>query len=1239
MDEQDPRISGSDHRLANPGVAASRFLRGAWCYGLALLLVTLALLTRWVLVRTVGELPTYIVFYPAVMLVAILAGLGPGLFATLLAALAADYYCIRPYGSFAIASVADAVGLGLFTGMGAFMSGVAELYRRSRQRVAAYEKAMAVREQQARAAEAIRRQKDLLAVTLSSIGDGVIVTDAQGCVTSLNGEAERLTGWKNDEARGQPLTSVFRIVNEETRQAVESPVDKVLRLGTVVDLANHTLLVAKDGREIPIDDSGAPIREPGGTLHGVVLVFRDFTARKLAEQALTRLAAIVESSDDAIVSKDLGGIIRTWNVGAERLFGYRAEEVVGQPIARLLPPQRIGEEEQIMARLRSGQCVERLETVRLAKDGRPIDVSVTISPLKDCEGRVIGASKIARDISQRKQAQEAVLRAKEEWERTFHSVPDLIAILDENHRVVRVNRPMANRLGQEPEQCVGLRCFEAVHGTQCQPAFCPHSRTLADGKEHTAEVYEELLGGHFLVSTTPLLARDGSLFGSVHVARDITERKQKEKQLEQLNRTLRALSNSNQALMRADDEAAYLRDVCKIVTEDCGHAMVWIGLAENDEARSIRPVAHAGFDDGYLETLQLSWADSERGRGPTGMAIRTGQVCVCRDMQTDPDFLPWRDEAVRRGYTSSLALPLASAGRPFGALTIYSRQSDPFSADELRLLRELADDLAYGVSILRLRQAHARAEAEVHRQREWLRVTLSSIGDAVLATDTAACVTFLNPIAAALTGWTADEALGQPVARIFQTVQEGSRQTAADVVAQVLDCKRVVALANHTALVTKDGGEVPIEDSAAPILDAAGDVTGVVLVFHDVTEKRRAQEALQASEERLRRLAETAQAANVAKSQFLANMSHELRTPMNAILGMIDLVLGESLPPAACDHLQTAREAADTLLELLNEILDLSRIEAGRFDLEAVPFSLRKTVEQVVKILDVRASEKGLDLICDLPADVPDALVGDPLRLRQVLVNLVGNAIKFTPKGEIRLRAAIGVRESQRVSLAFSVADTGIGISPEDRQRIFAPFTQADASTTRRYGGTGLGLTISQKLVELMGGRIWVESQSGRGSTFHFTAQLALGIDGQPGPEAPRATAPLAQPTRPLRVLLAEDTRANQKLVTYVLTKRGHHVEIAADGEQALDLVEQQEFDVVLMDVQMPRMDGFQVTAAIRKLPVPAKARLPIIAMTAHALKGDEERCLAAGMDSYLSKPINSRELTELVERLGRAAP
>jgi PAS domain S-box-containing protein len=400
-------------------------------------------------------------------------------------------------------------------------------------------------------------------------------------------------------------------------------------------------------------------------------------------------------------------------------------------------------------------------------------------------------------------------------------------------------------------------------------------------------------------------------------------------------------------------------------------------------------------------------------------------------------------------------------------------------------------------------------------------------------------------------------------------------------------------------------------------------------VVSDITDRKRA-------EEESRHVKQVAEAANAAKSLFLANMSHEIRTPMSAILGMTELALGEELAPAVRDYLQMARESAEMLMDLLNGILDLSRIEAGRFDLESMPFGLRRLMEQVVNPQGIRASEKGLDLVYDLPPEVPDRLVGDPLRLRQVLTNLVGNAVKFTDQGEIIVRGTVKSQDAEQVTLQFSVTDTGIGIAPEQRQRIFASFTQADASTTRQYGGSGLGLTISQKLVELMGGRIWVESQFGRGSTFCFTVRLKLQQEGVaevgiPDRQVPKPLSPL---TRSLRVLLAEDTPANQKLVIHVLTKRGHVVETACNGQQALDLIDQRDFDVNLMDVQMPVMDGFQATAAIRKLPDPRKARLPIIAMTAHALKGDDKRCMEAGMDAYIAKPLDTRELVRLVESL-----
>ena len=432
----------------------------------------------------------------------------------------------------------------------------------------------------------------------------------------------------------------------------------------------------------------------------------------------------------------------------------------------------------------------------------------------------------------------------------------------------------------------------------------------------------------------------------------------------------------------------------------------------------------------------------------------------------------------------------------------------------------------------------------------------------------------------------------------------------------------------------------------ARLVDVHGKATGSIIVG----DKERGEKFNEEDEVLLRQLAfitslalqhiesrKAAEAASIAKSQFLANMSHELRTPMNAILGMTDLALAEELPAKVYDYLQTARDSADVLLNILNEILDLSRIEAGRLELESTTFNLHKTVEQVIKTLRIRAGDKGLALIYSLPSQIPDLLIGDPLRFRQILINLVDNAIKFTHEGKIVVSAEVRKQTPESILLEFSVSDSGIGIRPEDQERIFSPFTQADASTTRNYGGTGLGLTISRKLVELMDGQLRVESPPNQGSTFYFTVSLKIPqLAAIESSETGRSPYPSAR-RRALRILLAEDTPTNQKVAQYLLMKRGHIVEIARNGRQALELVAQHEYDVVLMDVQMPVMDGFQATSAIRALADPAKAHLPIIAMTAHALKEDAARCIAAGMDAYVSKPIQVDEFIELVELFGEA--
>jgi signal transduction histidine kinase/DNA-binding NarL/FixJ family response regulator len=461
----------------------------------------------------------------------------------------------------------------------------------------------------------------------------------------------------------------------------------------------------------------------------------------------------------------------------------------------------------------------------------------------------------------------------------------------------------------------------------------------------------------------------------------------------------------------------------------------------------------------------------------------------------------------------------------------------------------------------------------------------------------------------------------------------------------LLDRGGMGKLPDNTVQASLAGAEIlPRRYLNVPLKDACGRLTGSIVVidkegdaaFTQVDEYLLQQLssitslALQYIESRA-----AAAAARLAKSCFLANMSHELRTPMNAIIGMTGLALAENIPPTVKDYLQTAKESASTLLTLLDKILDLSRVESGRFELEATAFNLRTAVEQVVKNLRLPAQKKGLGLVCHLPDALPERLIGDPLRFRQILMNLVDNAVKFTSIGKILVCAEIVEQTAENICLEFLVSDTGIGIAPEDQTRIFFPFTQADASSTRNYGGAGLGLTISRKLIEMMGGQIRVESHQHQGSIFRFTIRLKILQDSSAAQTATRGLTLAPVPERALHILIAEDTPTSQKVAEYLLTRRGHLVEIAADGRQALELVEQKNFDVVLMDVQMPVMDGFQATAAIRALPDSVKANMPIIAVTAHTLKGDAERCLDAGMDAYIGKPIQAEEFLELVEFLG----
>ncbi|MBF0496836.1 MAG: response regulator [Deltaproteobacteria bacterium] len=432
--------------------------------------------------------------------------------------------------------------------------------------------------------------------------------------------------------------------------------------------------------------------------------------------------------------------------------------------------------------------------------------------------------------------------------------------------------------------------------------------------------------------------------------------------------------------------------------------------------------------------------------------------------------------------------------------------------------------------------------------------------------------------------------------------------------------------------IRKDGSRVPVELLVHLVRDEGGQPIYYYAFVTDITDRKLAEHALVKAKIE-------AESANRAKSEFLANMSHEIRTPMNAIIGMLRLALETDLNPQQREYLEAVEKSSGHLLIIINDILDLSKIEAGKFELVPGVFQLRPSLANIMGILSSRAEEKGIELIYHFKPEIDDTLVGDVSRLGQIIYNLVGNAIKFTTEGEVLLQVGIESWTDEEVVLRFAVTDTGCGIPLDKQQAIFAPFAQADASTTKKYGGTGLGLAISKRLVQMMGGDVSVNSEPNQGSTFEFTSRFKRNhlpeAEVQPPPAKDIRPAPdaVAKPVGALRILLVEDNLVNQKLALVLLERHGHTVVIAGDGQKALAAWEKEPFDIILMDIQMPVMDGLKATAAIRAHERQTGRHIPIVAMTAYAMTGDKQRCIDAGMDDYLSKPINIQELYQVIAR------
>jgi PAS domain S-box-containing protein len=807
---------------------------------------------------------------------------------------------------------------------------------------------------------ALEDERERYRVTLSGIGDGVIATDTQGHVTFLNPIAEALTGWTMAEAANQHIHSVFNIVNETTRAVVENPIKRVLDEGIVVGLANHTILIDRQGGERPIDDSGAPIRDADGTIIGAVLVFRDVADRRHTEAVLReseqRFQMIANDSPALIWMSDTTGGLVYLNKAWLDFTGRPLETQLGEGWAAAVHPD-------------------------------------------DVEARVIG----------------------------YH------------------------------------RAFDAR-----QPFSLEYRLRNADHEYRW-----------MLVRGIPRYAPDGAFLGFLGLCLDVTERRR----VEETQRFLAEVSNTLAASL---DYEETLAAVTKLATPTIADWCAIDMLTDGEELERLS-VSH-------VDPNKVKWAYEIQEKYPTeldpstgiGKVLATGQPDVTLDVTEEmiaaANLDPEQLALVRAiGFRSVMTVPLRGRDRILGAITLvmttesgrYFEPIDVAMAEEMGRRAGLAVD-------------NARLYREAQQQRERLNVTLSSIGDAVIATDADGNITFINAVTAQISGWSEVEAIGQPLERVFYIINEQTREVVESPYTKVMREGQVVGLANHTLLVRRDGIEVPIDDSGAPIRDHEGQITGVVLVFRDVTERKQMEAARASLLEQERHAREEAERANDLKLKFLAMISHELRTPLTSIKGFSSTLLA---PDIAWDAEHTRQfigimdSEADKLTELVEQLLDVSRLQAGTLRINLEPHRVVEIVDAAMPQLQALSADHMLEV--DVPNNLPIVLADDR-RIAQVITNLVDNAVKYSPAGApVTLDAKL-----DGGYIGISVGDQGEGIPPQDREAAFEAFRQIERDN-KPHKGAGLGLSICKGIIEAHGGRIWIEDNQPTGTVFHFTLPLA----------------------------------------------------------------------------------------------------------------------------------------------------
>ena len=1130
-----------------------------------------------------------------------------------------------------------------------------------------------------RAEEEIRRQRDYNRQIMNALGQGVLVTREGWVIECANPALVRMLGRSLEEILGRSMEEFVH--SQDLPQLSQARKERLSGKASTYEVR----LQRSDGSTLHVQISGSPRLVDGHTV-GSITAVTDISRRRQVEERLReseeKYRLLVERANDGIcIIED--GLVRYANPVLSQMWNGTSEEILGRPITDFIHPQSVVEVMDRYRRRLTGEEVESFyETILQRRDGQPVYVELNTVEIT-YEGRRAHLI-IVRDQTERHRSRERLRDSERQFADIIDFLPDATFVVDRDGVVIAWNRAIEEMAGVSKEEMVGKGDYAYAvpfYGSP-RPAIIDlvfqdmqeikntYTNVRVDGNKLIGEVFVPRLyggkGAYLLAVASPLYDSSGSIIGAIESIRDITARKSAEERL----------------LSSEQEKAAILSGLRHVAVEylDPSMRIIWVNEA----------------------VLKFLGKPLDEIKGQHCFDVLQGLKAPCPGCTVR--------ESLDTGVSQEGEL-----ATPDGKVWV-SRSS---------LIKDGSGQLHGVVNVSMNITERKRAEERLRESEGKFRALAEHSLDTIMRFDRFHRHLYVNPNVERETGIAPNEFIGRTPRELG--FPEDICQIWEDAIDEVLKTGKV----NRVEFRHPSGSW--IDWLLMPEFDKEGKVNVVITSARDISELKRAEMELRVA----KRVAEE---ANQAKSNFLANMSHEIRTPLNAIIGMASLLHGMPLSEEQKEYLDTVRSSGDTLLHLINDILDLSKIESGRMDIECRPVNSLRCIEEAFDLLAPKTEEKGLELTC-LPEDsLPAMIMADEARLRQVLLNLLGNAVKFTERGAVEVSAGARILdesspEGGSLEIHFAVMDTGVGIPQGKMDRIFLPFDQLDPSMNRRFGGTGLGLAISKRLVELMGGRIWAESQEGEGSVFHFTlvtrpvaappiqerrglvgrrvclmvegptrrmlerylsswgvavlsrgetgAELALIDQAENCNSLPadllvvliqppsrsgdslqtRAAGRLPKPVRPeqlyrllvrllspiispdcemeresmgigglfdLSVLMAEDNPVNQRVAMAMLRRLGLAADIAANGKEVLEALEKRDYDLIFMDVQMPKMDGLEAVRRIRK----DNIRKPwIVAMTAYALKGDRERCMDAGMDDYISKPVKIEDLKAALER------